>query len=365
MKKLFAIVLALAMVMSLVACGSSTTPATTAPAAATTPATEAAAQAPATEEKSFKVAYVCKDLSQEWFIVEAAAIDAYIQSMGADKLIEVDCEYNEEKYLDGVQNMVEQGVDALIVCPPDQNLSQRTVEMCSAAGIPVIAVDDPLIDESGKLLAPAIQLSAYNVGTGMGEWLNNYIEANSLADKGDEFMIVCLAADTIASCVPRTDGQIDTVSAKYPNVKILRSDYESTTDSGYDVMAATIAANPQVKYWAVMAVNDEGALGAVRALEAAGLQGDAVVVGAGAYHFDDEIYSNAETCFKAAAYFSSNEAGTKVATEVMNLLLNGTEMCGDAIEEGETFGRKYFAGICVDATNYIEIMGADLSVPAN
>lgn len=370
MKKLLALLLALAMVMSLAACGGSSAPAATTAPAAEAPAAEApAAEAPAAEapaaDDTYTVAYVCKDLSQEWFIVEADAINKYIQSMGAEKLIEVDCEYNEEKYLDGVQNMVEQKVDCLIVCPPDQNLSQRTVEMCSAAGIPVIAIDDPLIDENGDLLAPAIQLSAYNVGVGMGEWLVDYIGANDLASKGDEFMVVCLAADTIASCVPRTDGQIDTVTAAFPDVKILRTDYESTTDSGYDVMAATIAANPNVKYWAVMAVNDEGSLGAVRAIEAAGLQGDAVVVGCGAYHFDDEIYTNPETCFKSAVYFSSVEAGTMVATEVMNLLINGTEMCGDAIEEGQTFGRKYFAGTCVDVTNYVEIMGNDLSVPAN
>lgn len=364
MKKLFALLLALVMVMSLAACGTSEPAETQAAAPAETQAA-APAETEAAADDTYTVAYVCKDLSQEWFIVEAAAINKVITERGAEKLIEVDCEYDEEKYLDGVQNMVEQKVDALIVCPPDQNLSQRTVEMCSAAGIPVIAVDDPLIDENGKLLAPAVQLSAYNVGVGMGEWLNNYIETNALPTEGDEIMVVCLAADTIASCVPRTDGQIDTVTAKYPNLKLLRTDYESTTDSGYDVMAATIAANPNVKYWCVMAVNDEGSLGALRAIEAAGLQGDAVVIGAGAYHFDDEIYTNPETAFKAALYFSSNEAGAMVANEVMNLLVDGKEMCGDNIEEGESFGRKYFAGTCVDATNYLDIMGADLSVPAN
>ena len=363
MKKLFAILLAMVMVLGLVACGGSSAPATEAPAAEAPAATEApAAEAPTADDK-FTVAYVCKDLSQEWFIVEAAAINEVITAAGCETLIEVDCEYNEEKYIDGVQNMVEQKVDVLIVCPPDQNLSQRTVEMCSAAGIPVIAIDDPLIDENGKLLAPAIQLSAYNVGVGMGEWLNNYIETEALPTEGDEIMVVCLAADTIASCVPRTDGQIDTVSAKYPNLTILRTDYESTTISGEEVMNATIAANPQVKYWCVMAVNDEGSLGALRALEAAGLAGDAVVIGAGAYHFDDEIYNNPETAFKAALYFSSNEAGTMLGNEIVNYKNTGAEMCGDSIEEGENFGRKYFAGSCVDATNYLDVMNpADLSV---
>lgn len=316
-------------------------------------------------EEGFVVAYVCKDLSQEWFIVEADAIDTYCREMGASDVIFVDCEYDEEKYIDGVQNMVGQGVDLLIVCPPDQNLSQRTVEMCSDAGIPVIAVDDPLADENGILIAPAVQLSAYNVGVSMGEWLANYCTENDYASKVDETAVLCLAADTVSSCVPRTDGQIDSFQAAFPALadKVIRADYESTTDSGYDVMAANISGHPEVKYWCVMAVNDEGALGAVRALEAAGIDGDAVVVGCGAYHFDDEIFTKPETCFKAASYFSSIEAGTLVATEAMNYLKdNTTGLCQDAVEEGQTFGRKYFAGTCVDVTNYIEVMGNDLSV---
>ena len=362
MKKLFALVLAMIMVLGLVACGKSEAPAATEAPKTDAPAEEAPAAAAPADDK-FTVAYVCKDLSQEWFIVEAAAINKVITEAGAEKLIEIDAEYDEEKYLDGVQNMVEQKVDVLIVCPPDQNLSQRTVEMCSAAGIPVIAIDDPLADENGKLLAPAIQLSAYDVGVGMGEWLNNYIETEGLPTEGDEIMVVCLSCDTISSCVPRTDGQIDTVSAKYPNIKILRTEYTADTDGGYNTMAATIAANPQVKYWCVMAVNDEGSLGALRALEAEGKDGNAVVIGAGAYHFDDEIYNNPDTAFKAALYFSSNEAGTILGNEIVNYMNTGAEMCGDAIEEGQEFGRKYFAGSCVDATNYLDVMSpADLSV---
>ena len=356
MKKIFALLLALVLVFSMAACAPK----------AEDPAPEGGGEPAKTD--GFTVAYVCKDLSQEWFIVESEKIVEYCKANGASDVILVDCEYNEEKYLDGVQNMVDQKVDLLIVCPPDQNLSQKTVELCSGAGIPVIAVDDPLIDADGKLIAPAVQLSAYDVGLTMGEWLAKYINANfdDVAALKDEAAILCLAADTIQSCVPRTDGQIASLSEAIPELKdiIIRTDYDSTTDGGYDVMAAQISANPGVKYWFVMAVNDEGALGAVRALEAANMNGDACVVGAGAYHFDDEINTNPDTCFKAANFFSSKEAGEMVATEAMNLLKNGTEMCGDAIEEGQTFGRKYFAGSVVDATKYLDVMGDESSVKA-
>ena len=355
MKKILALLLALVLVFSFAACNSTSEETTNEENTENTEGTTG----------GFTVAYVCKDLSQEWFIVESAKIEEYCKANGATEYITVDSEMNEEKYLDGVQNMIEQKVDMLIVCPPDQNLSQKTVELCDAAGIPVIAVDDPLVD-GDTLLAPAIQLSAYSVGESMGEWLANYMTTtfeDLEAIKG-ESAVLCLAADTVSSVVPRTDGQIDSFVAALPDweEKVIRADYDTTTDGGYEVMAAQIAANPTVKYWFVMAVNDEGALGAVRAIEAAGIDADACVVGCGAYHFDDEIYTNPETCFKAASYFSSNEAGEMVATEAMNYLNNGTTMCGDSIEDGQTFGRKYFAGQVVDVTNYVEVMGDDCSV---
>ena len=130
---------------------------------------------------------------------------------------------------------------------------------------------------------------------------------------------------------------------------------------GYNVAAATITAHPEVTKWVVTAPNDEGAAGATRALEAAGLDGEACVVGAGAYIAKEEFKKD-YSCFKAAAYFSAIVTGTVEGQAAMDYLNNGTEIFGeyhDTIPGDDAFGIYPLGGIMVDPTNYVEVMGAD------
>ena len=66
----------------------------------------------------------------------------------------------------------------------------------------------------------------------------------------------------------------------------------------------------------VTGANEEGTIGAVRALESAGLDADACVVGLGAYMAKDEWNNKGAdgTCMKAATYFSSDSVGTGSVT---------------------------------------------------
>ena len=48
-------------------------------------------------------------------------------------------------------------------------------------------------------------------------------------------------------------------------------------------------AHPEIKTWLVTGANEEGTIGAVRALESAGLDKNACVVGLGAYMAKDEF----------------------------------------------------------------------------
>ena len=64
----------------------------------------------------------------------------------------------------------------------------------------------------------------------------------------------------------------------FPEANIFKADYDGTTDKGNTAAAAVITANPQIKTWLVTGANEEGCIGAARALESAGLDADACVV---------------------------------------------------------------------------------------
>lgn len=178
-------------------------------------------------------------------------------------------------YVNVLDNVLSQDIQGLIVNICDQQLSKMTVDKCAEAGIPVVAVDVPLIDDAGNYLAPAIELDSYLSGKTMGEWLADYIGKNELMTEPETTGMMILAMEKVTSCVPRSDGQYDAFKAAFPEFpegNIIRIDYGGgSSDEGYNAAAATITANPQIKRWFVTAANDEGAQGATARSSQAGL----------------------------------------------------------------------------------------------
>ena len=178
-RKLTALLLTLLMVLALPAC-SSAQPEPAAPeappASAADPAgeTPAPAETPASGEK-IKIAAIYRDMTQSWFIQEAAAATATAEELGMEPLIVGDSKEDPSVYVNVLDNVLSQDIQGLIVNICDQQLSKMTVDKCAEAGIPVVAVDVPLIDDAGNYLAPAIELDSYLSGKTMGEWLADYI----------------------------------------------------------------------------------------------------------------------------------------------------------------------------------------------
>jgi len=350
MKKLLSIVLVLALCLAAFAgCAEKAEEATDAPAVDAPDKTEA----PADEEGPL-LAFICKDLSQEWFVGTSTAMQETAKELGAKDVLLFDCAMSPDKYMTALDSAISQEVDVLIVCPPDQQLSQITVQRCAEAGIKVMADDDPLIDENGVYIAPGLALDAYVCGEGQGEWLANYYKEEGLADVYDKVGYMLLTMNEVSSCVPRHEGARDKFLAGVPEFeesKIIQANYDGTSDKAFNVAAATITANPDIEYWIVTAPNDEGAQGATRAIEQAGLDKEACVVGMGGYLAIDEFKKD-YSCFKAAAYFDPVLDGTIAATAAMKWYTDDVVPYDEFKKEGEEFGSYPFGSVMVDVNDY-------------
>ncbi len=310
-------------------------------------------------EEGPTLAFICKDLSQEWFVGTSTAMLEAAKARGAKDVLMYDCGMSPDKYMTALDNAIAQGVDVLIVCPPDQKLSQITVQRCTEAGIKVMADDDGLIDETGKHIAPALELDAYKVGEGIGEYLGNYVTTNAITDFS-KVGYLCMTMSEVSSCVPRSVGAVDKFTAlvpDFPAEKIIKADYDGTSDKGFNVAAATITANPDIETWLVTAPNDEGAQGATRALEQAGKDKAAIVIGVGGYLAKDE-FKKEFSCFKATAYIDPTLDGTIAGNAAMDWIEKGTVPYSEYPEEGGEFGVYPFSATMIDATNFRDIMGA-------
>lgn len=283
---------------------------------------------------------------QTWFIDEGNAAKEAAEAAGYE-FIFVDAKMNPEEYLKAIDNAIANNAAGVVTCIPDQTMSQAAVDKLKEANIPVVAADDAL-EVNGEKIAPWVGINSYKIGEANGEWMANYAKENELLDKEDVGLLI-LTMDTVSSCVPRAEGEYDKFTALCPEfdtAKIFKADYDGTTDKGNTAAAAVFTAHPEIKTWLVMGANEEGTVGAARALESAGLDENACVVGLGAYMAKDEFKKEGGSCMKAAAYFSSESVG---AGSVAVLL--------DIIEGKEPAMETAVDAAVVTPENYVEVMG--------
>lgn len=319
-------------------------------------ATQAAAPASQADNKESKdtsakgVIYgIYKAGDQTWFIDEGEAAKKVVEERG-DEFIYVDAKMNPEEYLKAIDNAVANQAKGIVTCIPDQTMSQVVVDKCKEAGIPVVACDDALQNDTGDKLAPWVGINAYVIGQTNGDWLAAYAKNNNLVDD-EQCGLLLLTMDTVSSCVPRAEGEYDNFTANcpdFPAERIFKADYDGTTDKGNVAATSVITAHPEIKKWLVTGANEEGTIGAVRALESAGLDADACVVGLGAYMAKDEWNGKGAdgTCMKAATYFSSDSVG-KGSVEVLYEAIEGKEVPLETAVDA----------IVVTPENYKEVMG--------
>ena len=302
------------------------------------------------EEDKLVVYGIYKAGDQTWFIDEGAAAQAAVEAEGGE-FIFVDAKMNPEEYLKAIDNAIANKASGIVTCIPDQTMSQAAVDKATEAGIPIVAADDALQDTEGNKLVPWVGINAYVIGEANGEWLANYAIENELVGK-EEVGLLLMTMDTVSSCVPRAEGEFDKFTELCPDFSednIFYADYDGTTDKGNTAAAAVITANPQITTWLVTGANEEGCIGAARALESAGLDADACVVGLGAYMAKDEWNNKGAegTCVKASAYFSAEQVGAG-SVEVLMSIINGEEPAMETAVDA----------VVVTPENYKEEMGS-------
>jgi L-arabinose transport system substrate-binding protein len=294
-----------------------------------------------------KVIYgIYKAGDQTWFIDEGDAAKKTAAAAGYD-FIYVDAKMNPEEYLKAIDNAIANKAAGIVTCIPDQTMSLAVVEKVNAAKIPIVAADDAL-ENNGKKIAPWVGINAYVIGQANGDWLAGYAVKNNLV-KDPQAGVLLMTMDTVSSCVPRAKGERDKfteVCKDFPASRIFTADYDGTTDKGNQVSAAIFTAHPEIRKWMVTGANEEGTIGAVRALETAGLDKNACVVGLGGYMAKDEFKNQKGSAMKAASYFSSESVGQGSVMVLLDLIAGNKPKMETAVD-----------AVIVTPENYKQIMG--------
>jgi len=217
------------------------------------------------EEGDVKIGLSISTLNNPFFVTlkegaEKAAKEANVS------LTVVDAQNDPAKQTSDIEDLIQQGVDIILINPTDSSAVASAIESANKANIPVITVDRSA--DGGEVVA---HIASDNVAGGKmaGEFI---IEA--LKDGGN---IVELEGIPGSSAARERGEGFHQVIDKASNIKVVAkqaADFDRA--KGLSVMENILQSQKDIK--AVFAHNDEMALGALEALEAHGMK-DVIVVG--------------------------------------------------------------------------------------
>ncbi|MEC0236080.1 ribose ABC transporter substrate-binding protein RbsB [Paenibacillus kribbensis] len=191
--------------------------------------------------------------------------DMVVQEAGRQgfEVIVVDAQNDPAKQNNDVEDLIQQGVHALLINPTDSSAISAAVQTANGVGIPVIAIDRAA--DKGEV---ASLIASDNADGGK-------MAAEYIVDQLGEGAVVAELEGIPGTSAARERGQgfHSVADEKLKVVAKQAADFDRT--KGLNVMETMLQGNPDIK--AVFAQNDEMALGAVEAISATGR--DTLVIG--------------------------------------------------------------------------------------
>lgn len=203
-------------------------------------------------------------MNNPYFIALEDGIRATVEADG-HQLISYDPQGDVTTQISQIEDLIAQDVDLIFLNPADWEGVRPALDAAEKAGIPIVVVDTPVYD-SDMVLSTV--------------WSDNYkagqLCAEDLIAKCDSGNIIILDLPTDKSASERYQGFYDTITAN-GNFTILDThNGEGDTAASLPVMEDMIQAYGE-DIDVVFAINDPSAIGAIAALEAAGMIDDVMV----------------------------------------------------------------------------------------
>ena len=210
----------------------------------------------ATQAAEQSMALVVSTLNNPFFVTLKEGAEAKAKELGYQMVV-LDSQNDPAKELANVEDLTVRKVSAILVNPTDSAAVGNAIMLANKAGIPVLT-----LDRGANVGEVKAHIASDNIAG--GKMAGDFI-ASKLGKNIDVIQLEGIAGTSAA----RDRGEGFAQAVKANGFKVLASqpaDFDRT--KGLNVMENLLAAHPDVK--AVFAQNDEMALGALRATQAAG-----------------------------------------------------------------------------------------------
>jgi ribose transport system substrate-binding protein len=223
-----------------------------------------------------KIGISMKTLDAPYFAAQEVSAKKHAEELGCE-VISVDGQNDLNKQVADVEDMVAQGIGALIINPRDSKGLVPAVNAATAAGVKVFVIDST-IDAQANFVT-LVQSSNSQNGLLVGQWLAD-------ATKGKELKIALISGDKgnevgqerrLGVLAGLTEGQLRNEGRA--NFTVVGQGWGAwTNEGGLKAMEDLLTANPDVNV--VLGENDSMVLGAQKALEQANKSGDVLFLAA-------------------------------------------------------------------------------------
>ncbi|MGE5508171.1 MAG: ribose ABC transporter substrate-binding protein RbsB [Chitinophagales bacterium] len=248
-------------------------------------------------------------LNNPFFVELKEGAEAAAKKAGVE-LVVVDAQNDANRQLASIENLIQKRVSVILINPTDSNAIVPAIKAANKAGIPVITVDRGAA--GGEVVT---HIASDNVAG--GRMAGEYV-AKLLGGKGKVVELQGIPGTSAARDRGLGFGE---AMKKYPGIEVVaRQEAGFDRAKGLTVMENILQAQPKID--AVFAHNDEMALGALKAIAAAGRSGIKIV---GFDAVDDAVKAVKEGALAATVAQKPAEMG-RLAVEYAQKFLSGQKV---------------------------------------
>ena len=193
---------------------------------------------------------------------ETESIKAAAEEVGVKELIVTNANAELPKQIADIQDMLNQGVEFLIVAPVNSDGLDPALDAAKDAGVPVLTIDRKVTNAPCEDYIAFLGSDFYEQGVRAADAM-----AEATGEKGKVAILLGSSGNNVTD--DRNAGFKDRVEEAYPDLEIVAEQTGNfARDEGQAVTEQLLQSNPDIT--AIYAHNDEMALGAVTAVKAAG-----------------------------------------------------------------------------------------------
>lgn len=287
-----------------------------------------------------KVMFLQKQGSQDYFVDEMNGAKQAAAALGNVTITPVDVNMDNNATVNAVKSAKAQGVNGIIIVPPDGSTGPQDWRTAKTSNIPMISADDEVCTNNPNPdsckpadLLPRVGFDAQQMGTEVGQEAGTLFKqktgwtaANTRILEEWQFSTsVCTPRVTYADKLLRQTGGPN--AGNIPAIKVDTDNSQSgDPQSAQSKTQSTLNAYHNIQHWVVLGCNDQNVAGAVTALSNAGVKPSNILsVGLGGDVACKGWTANAPNAMDAALLLNGSKVGYDAVSAMVKHIRNGAK----------------------------------------